>query len=88
MLPFVLYLAAGVITGFHVYSLLILAVVGAPLDPLEFVSLAGSLGLVIAAYYSLVKPRVAAKLALLACLAIWCFYGPGIVGVVSRFAAH
>ncbi|MGA7288456.1 MAG: hypothetical protein WBX02_10205 [Terriglobales bacterium] len=88
MIPFVLYLTAGVITGFHIYTLLTLAVVGAPFDPLEFVSLAGSLGLVIAAYCSLVKPRVAAKLALLACLAIWCFYGPAIAHAVGRLAMH
>jgi len=88
MIPFVLYLAAGVITGFHVYTLLALAVVGAPYDPLELVSLVGSLALVVAAYWSLVKPHAAAKLALLACLAIWCFYGPAIARTVSRFAVR
>lgn len=43
MLPFSLYFAASVITGFHVYTLLALAVYGAPPNPLELVSLLGSL---------------------------------------------
>jgi hypothetical protein len=45
---------------------------------LELVSLVGSVGLLVAAYVSLFKPSAAARLALLACLAIWCFYGPAI----------
>jgi hypothetical protein len=78
MLPFCLYFVAGVITGFHVYTLLALAVYGAPFNPLELVSLLGSLCLLIASYVSLFKPYAAAKLALIASLAIWCFYGPAI----------
>ncbi|MGA2335581.1 MAG: hypothetical protein WA383_11920 [Terriglobales bacterium] len=85
MIPFFLYLAAGVATGFHVYTLLMLAVVGAPVDLLEFVSLAGSLGLLVAAYLSLFKPNAAARLALPASLAIWCFYGPAIARTVGWF---
>jgi len=49
---------------------------------LEIISLLGSFCLVIAAYVTLFKPRAAAKLALLACLAIWCFYGPAIAQTV------
>jgi len=78
MLPFCLYFFASIITGFHVYTLLALALYGAPSNPLELVSLLGSLCLLIAAYVSLYKPHAAARLALLACLAIWCFYGPAI----------
>lgn len=83
MLPFFLYLVAGVVTGFHVYTLLTLIQLGAPSHPLEFVSLLGSLGLVVAAYLSLFRPHVAAKLALLASLAAWCFYGPAIARTVE-----
>ncbi len=83
MIPFFLYLFTGAVTGFHVYTLLMLAVLGAPVDPLELVSLAGSLCLVIAAYLSLFKPHAAARLALLASLAIWCFYGPAIARAVA-----
>jgi hypothetical protein len=78
MLPFCLYFVAGVITGFHVYTLLALAVYGAPFNPLELVALLGSSCLLIAAFVSLFKPHAAARLALVACLAIWCFYGPAI----------
>jgi hypothetical protein len=78
MLPFCLYFVVGVITGFHVYTLLALAVYGTPSNPLELVALLGSLCLLVAAYISLFKPRGAARLALLASLAIWCFYGPAI----------
>jgi hypothetical protein len=82
VLPFCLYLSAGLITGFHVYALLSSVVYGIPIDPLEIVSLLGSFCLVIAAYVTLFKPRAAAKVALLACLAIWCFYGPAIAHTV------
>lgn len=85
MIPFFLYLVAGAVTGFHVYILLMLAALGAPVDPLELVSLVGSLGLIVAAYLSLFKPHAAARLALLASLAIWCFYGPAIARTVRWF---
>ena len=78
MLPFLLYFVAGVITGFHIYTLLALTVYGAPFNPLELVSLLGSLGLLIAAYVSLYKPHAAARIALLAALMTWSFYGPAI----------
>jgi hypothetical protein len=78
MFPFCLYFAASVITGFHVYMLLAPAIYGAPSNPLELVSLLGSFGLLLAAYLSLFNPHAAAKLALIACLTIWCFYGPAI----------
>jgi hypothetical protein len=78
MLPFCLYFAAGVITGLHVYTLLALTVYGVPFNSLELVSLLGSSCLLIAAYVSLFRPHAAAKLALVASLAIWCFYGPAI----------
>jgi hypothetical protein len=84
MFPFFLYLVAGAVTGFHVYTLLTLTRLGAPSHPLEFVSLLGSLGLVVAAYVSLFRPHVAAKLALLASLAVWCFYGPAIARTVEN----
>src|ERR1700739_2051599 len=77
MLPFCLYFVAGIVTALHVYTLA-LAVYGAGLNPFELVSLLGSLCLLIAAYVSLSKPNVAAKIALLASLMLWCFYGPAI----------
>jgi hypothetical protein len=85
MIPFFLYLAAGAVTGFHVYTLLMLAFWGAPVNPLELVSLGGSLCLLVAAYRSLFRPHEAAKLALLASLAIWCFYGSALARAFGRF---
>src|SRR5579863_1394614 len=89
MLPFFLYFVSGLVTGFHVYTLLALAVYVVPINPLEFVSLLGSLCLLIAAYVSLFKPHAAAKLALIAALAMWSFYGPAIAKAVrSRLGHH
>jgi hypothetical protein len=82
MLPFFLYFIAAAITGLHVYTLLALAAYGVPFDPLELLSLLGSLCLLLAAYISLFKPHAAARLALLACLTIWSFYGPAIAKLV------
>ena len=82
MLPFLLYFAAGAATGYHIYTLLLFAVQGAPFNPLELVALLGSLCLFVAAYLSLFRPYAAGRLALVACLAIWCFYGPAIARMV------
>ncbi len=78
MLPFFLYLITAALTGFHVYTLLALTALGVPVNPLELVSLLGSLALLIAAYISLFSPYIAARVALLACLAMWSFYAPAI----------
>lgn len=88
MLPFVLYFVTAIVTGFHLYSFLSLAEYGAPLNPLELVGLLGSLGFLVAAYISLFRPYIAARVALIAALAIWCFYAPAIAQVMrGRIAA-
>jgi hypothetical protein len=81
MLPFVIYFAAAVITGFHVYSLLAMTVYGIPFNVLEVTSLLGSFVLLIAAFISLFKPPAAARVALIACLLMWSFYGPAIANL-------
>ena len=89
MLPFFLYLIAGGLTGFQVYSLVALAAYGAPVSPLEYLSLLGSLALIVAGYLSLFRPRAAARLALVAALVIWCFYAPATLNSVrARLAGH
>ena len=86
MLPFFLYFVAAMLTGFHVYTLLTLAVFGVPFNLLHLISLLGSFCLLIAAYVSLFKPGAAAKIALLACLPIWCFYAPATAALIpARF---
>lgn len=82
MLPFSLYFVTGLATGFHIYTLLTLAIYGVPVSPVELISLLGSLTLLIAAYVSLFKPYVAARIALIACLAIWSFYAPALANSV------
>lgn len=82
MLPFILYFVTAVLTGFHLYTLLSFTLYGAPFNLLELVALLGSFCLLIAAYVSLFRPRTAAQLALIACLAMWCFYAPAIAKVV------
>ena len=82
MLPFCLYFAAALVTAFHLYTLLALAVYGVPIDPFELVALLGSLALLLAAYVSLFKPNLAARIALLACIAIWSFYAPALANAV------
>lgn len=88
MLPFLLFLIAGALTGYQVYALVALGAYGAPVSPLEFLSLLGSLALVGAAYLSLWKPRVAARVALLAALVIWCFYAPATLSTVRSWRAR
>lgn len=78
MLPFFLYFAAGMVTAIHLLSLLSVSAYGGPFNPLELVALLGSVGLLVAAYVSLFKPYAAARVALIASLAIWSFYGPAI----------
>ena len=82
MLPFLLYLIAGLLTGLQVYSLVALGAYGAPVSPLEFLSLLGSLTLLVAAYVSLWRPRAGARVALIAALLIWCFYAPATLNTV------
>jgi hypothetical protein len=82
MLPFILYFVTAVLTGFHLYTLLSFTLYGAPFNLLELVAMLGSFCLLIAAYVSLFKPYAAGRLALIACLAMWCFYGPAIAKVM------
>ncbi|MFZ0418014.1 MAG: hypothetical protein WAM04_07905, partial [Candidatus Sulfotelmatobacter sp.] len=70
------------ITGFNLYTLLAMTLYGVPFNPLELVSLLGSFCLMIAAFISLFKPHAAAKVALVASLLIWSFYGPAIAKLV------
>jgi hypothetical protein len=82
MLPFAIYLITALLTGFHVYSLLSLAVYGVPATLLEPASLVGSVWLLAAAYVSLFRARVGAKIALPSSLLAWCFYAPALLGTM------
>ncbi len=82
MLPFILYFVTAMLTGYHLYALMSLVVYGVPVNPLELVGFLGSAGLLIAAYVSLFRPRAGGRVALIACLALWCFYAPAIANFV------
>lgn len=82
MLPFVLYFVTAIFTGYHLYVLMSLVVYGVSVNPLELLAFIGSFALLIAAYVSLFWPRAAARIALIACLALWCFYAPAIANYV------
>ncbi len=87
MLPFLVYFAAGSLTGYQLYTLIALAVYGAPFNPLEFVAFLGSVGLLLASYVSLFRPHAAARIALISALFVWSFYGPAIAKLTrARFA--
>jgi len=74
-----LYLVTGVVTGFHVFYLMMLAIWGAPISPLQYVSMMGSAGLLVASVVAVFKPRLASEIALAGAIAIWSFYIPALV---------
>jgi hypothetical protein len=82
VLPFVLYFVAALFTGYHLYALMSLVVYGVPVNPLELLAFLGSFALLVAAYVSLFRPRAAARIALIACLALWSFYAPALANYV------
>lgn len=82
MLPFVLYFVTAMFTGYHLYVLMSLVVYGVPVNPLELIGFLGAFALLTAAYISLFRPRAAGRVALIACLALWCFYAPAIANFV------
>lgn len=78
-----LYLLTGIATAIPVVWALGWAVWGAGTRPTEYLSLFGSLILVVSAFISLADRRSAARLALLGVVAIWSFYLPTTVGVLK-----
>ncbi len=82
MLPFILYFVTAIFTSIHLLTLMSLWAYGAPVNSFELLALLGSFCLLIAAYLSLFRPYAAARLALLAALVMWAFYGPAIAHYV------
>jgi hypothetical protein len=82
MVLLLLYLATGIATAIPVVWALGWAVWGAGTSLTEYLSLFGSLILVVSAFVNLSNRRGAARLALVGVSAIWSFYLPGIVGIV------
>ena len=93
-LAFILYLLTGIATAVPIIYALKWAVWGAPIILTEYVSLLGSVALVVSAFISLTERRIAARIALISVLAVWSFYFPAISGVArmkltdQRLALH
>src|SRR5678809_143032 len=79
----VLYLFTGIATAIPVVWALGWALWGAPTSPTEYLSLLGSLILVVSALMNLWNRRLAARVALAGAFAVWSFYLPVIVGMVK-----
>jgi hypothetical protein len=82
MLPFVIYFVTAIVTGVHLLTLLSLAAYGVTVSPFELLAVLGSFLTLIAAYVSLSRPYAAARIALLAAILMWSFYGPAIATYV------
>ena len=78
MRAFLLYGLTAGITGWDLLYLLVRSAWGAPVHVLEYVAGIGAILLLISAYLSLWKRRIAAQLALAAALAEWAFYLPAL----------
>jgi hypothetical protein len=79
MLAAALYVVTALVTAAQVYWLLAWGMWGAPTTPLQYVSLGGSLVLLIAGIVAKWKARASAFAAVGACVAIWCFYAPAVI---------
>jgi hypothetical protein len=84
MLPFIIYFVTAIITAVHLLTLLSLAAYGVTISPFELLALLGSFLILIAAYISLFRPYAAARIALLAALIMWSFYGPAIATYIHE----
>ncbi len=78
MLPFIIYFVSAMVTGIHLLTLLSLAAYGVTISPFELLAVLGSFLMLVAAYISLFRPYAAARIALLAAIIMWSFYGPAI----------
>jgi hypothetical protein len=78
VIDFWLYFLTGLATGGLVLYTLSWGIWGAPTSPLEFVSLLGSVFLIVAAVVSQTNRKRAGRIALCAMVMIWSFYAPAI----------
>jgi hypothetical protein len=74
-----LYLVTAIMTAVHVLYLLLGGLYGAPTTATQYVSLVGSVILFVAGAIAFFSSRVAAIIALIGSLAMWCFYVPALV---------
>lgn len=82
MRAFILYLSAGLATGIPVVYLFGWTAWAGPV-PIGF-SILGSLLLIVGAYLSFVAPQMAARVALVGCLAVWSLYLPETISLAAK----
>jgi membrane-associated HD superfamily phosphohydrolase len=74
-----IYLAAGITTGWQLYRLMMWAIWGRPTSASEYVALLGALILVVAAFSGLFSRSACTIIAAAACTLLWIFYLPALV---------
>ena len=84
MRALLLYVTTALATGAQVYWLLMWSIWGAPTSRTQYISLCGSLALLIAGLLAIRKARAAATTAFCASVAIWSFYGPALLVTLVR----
>lgn len=87
MLETALYVLTAVVTGAQVYWLLAWGIWGAPTSPLQYVSICGSLALLVAGVLAKWRPRATAVMAMSATIAMWCFYAPAMIHTIHSLPA-
>jgi len=69
-------------TGAQVYWLLAWGIWGAPTSPLQYVSICGSVALLVAGSLAKWAPRSTAFTTMGASVAMWCFYAPALIHTI------
>ena len=88
MVARLLYAVTAVATGAQVYWLMAWGIWGAPTSPLQYVSILGSLTLLVAGTRAKWRPRTRAFTAVCAIIAIWCFYGPAVIHTLRQLPSN
>ena len=76
MVSFVIYLIAGLTTGWQVFQLIMWAIWGAPTSPIQFVVLVGSWGLNLPGILAFKRKKASLIMAVFGLLGLWSFYVP------------
>jgi hypothetical protein len=84
MVAFFVYWATAVATAVPILILMAFAVWGRPVSVLEFIAIAGSVGLAVAAAIAVRRPRAARVVARVALIAAWTYWGPALWSAFSN----
>ncbi len=78
MFSLVIYLVAGLTTGWQVFQQIMWSVWGAPTNPIQFVGLLGAWGLDVAGVLALKKQKASLVIGAFGLLGLWIFYVPAL----------